>query len=214
MIFSTGVPRPYVPKDFHDTVFKLLHSLAHPGIQTAQHLLIASSVWLSINTNVRKWTCCSIHCQRSNIQQHTVIPFVTPDARFDYIHINLLGPLPPSNGYSYILTCINRLTCWVEAISIVDVTAETVACAVISGWISHFGIPSTITDHGCQFESTLWKQLMGLLGSARIRTTAYHPITNAVEHFHQQLKTAFKSYPYPNQILSQLFYFVLELPSN
>ena len=75
-----------------------------------------------------------------------------------------------------------------------DSTAETVAQALISGWISRFGIPSTITtDRGQQFESALWTQLMQLLGTQRIHTTAYHPIANGlVERFHRQLKGALK----------------------
>lgn len=40
------------------------------------------------------------------------------------------------------------------------ITAKTVASAFVSGWIAHFGVPSTVTiDHGCQFESSLWDQL-------------------------------------------------------
>lgn len=47
------------------------------------------------------------------------------------------------------------------------------------------------TDRGCQFKSTLFEQLNGLLGTARIRTTAYHPAANGlVEQLHRHLKTA------------------------
>ena len=96
---SVGVPRPYVPKDFHHTVFQLLHSLAYPDIQAIQHLT-ASYVWPSINTDIRKWTYSCVHCQRSKIQQHAVTPlstFAKLDARYDYIHIDFVRLLPPSN---------------------------------------------------------------------------------------------------------------------
>ena len=75
-------------------------------------------------------------------------------------------------------------------IPIPDSTADTVAQAFISGWVSRFGVPSTITmDRGQQFKSTLWKHLMHLLGTHHIRSTAYHPISNGlVEYFHRQLK--------------------------
>ena len=152
-----------------------------------------------MSTDVRKWTCSCVQCQRAKVQQHTVShhsTFTTPDVHFDYIHIDIVGPLPPSNCYSYILSCIDRFTCWTETLPLVDITAATTARTFVSGWISRFGTPSTITtDCGQQFNSILWKHLVELLDSAHIHSTAYHPISNGmVKRFHRQLKTAFKAY--------------------
>ena len=143
-----------------------------------------------------------MQCQQNKVHRHTTAPlatFATPDAHFSQIHIDLVGPLPPSDGYSYLLTCVDRFTRWVEAIPLKDITADTLAQAFVAGWISRFGVPSTITtDRGQQFESTIFKQLLNTLGSGRIRTTAYHPIANGiVERFHHQLKSALKSHPNP-----------------
>ena len=123
--------------------------------------------------------------------------FANPDARFDHLHLDLIGPLPSSQGCRYLLTHVDRFTRWAEVTPITNSSAETVAQAFLAAWISRFGVPSLITtERGAQFESALWKNLMQLLGSKCIRTTAYHPSANRqVERFHRYLKVALKTKP-------------------
>ena len=108
----------------------------------------------------------------------------------------IVGPLPPSRGYSYLLTCIDSFTLWPEAWPMVDITAETVALTFATSWIVRFGVPSTISsDRGRQFESQLWTSLMQLLGCKHLQTTSYHPITNGIiERFHRQLKSSLRGH--------------------
>ncbi len=160
---STGVQRPIVPNNFRRAVFDALHSLSHPGIRATQRLVTSRFVWPSVNSDVRRWARSCLQCQRAKVHRHIAAPlatFATPDARFDHVHLDLVGPLPPSNGYVYLLTCVDRFTWWPEAIPIPDCTADTVARAFIQTWVSRFGVPSTVTtDCGRQFESLLWKAL-------------------------------------------------------
>ena len=107
---STGHQRPLIPESWRRTVFDSLHSLSHPGIRATQKLITSRFVWPGINADVRRWTRACIQCQRAKIQRHTTSPLSTfpkPDARFSVIHIDLVGPLPPSKGYTYLLSCVD-----------------------------------------------------------------------------------------------------------
>ena len=99
-----------------------------------------------------------------------------------------------SNGYTYLLTVIDRFTHWPEAFPLQNITAEAVARTFLQGWVARFGTPTTITtDRGSQFQSGFWNDLMVVLGTQCLRTNAYHPQANGlIERFHWQLKGALK----------------------
>ena len=201
---STGVARPLVPPLFRRIVFDALHSLSHPGVNASLKLVSSRYVWPSMNSDVRHWAKCCLACQTNKIQRHTKSPLVSftpPDRRFDFVHVDLVGPLGPSEGYSYIFTMIDRFTRWPEAVPIREPTAEAIARVFLNTWVARFGVPSVVmTDQGRQFESYLWRDLMRLLGSDRVRSNAYHPIANGmVERFHRQLKASLASHPLRSQ---------------
>ena len=97
--------------------------------------------------------------------------FSPPSARFEHVHIDLVGPLPSSEGKKYCLTCVDRYTRWPEAFPIANIE-ETVAKTFIKDWISRFGTPARVTtDQGRQFESKLFNEISAMLGTQHLRTT-------------------------------------------
>ena len=195
---STGVPRPVVPLTWRRAVFDSIHGLAHPGIKTTRKMVAARFVWHGINKQVGVWAKTCISCQKAKVQRHVIAPLEhgqLPDRRFQRIHVDIVGPLPISQGNTYLFTIIDRYTRWPEVIPMADATAASCARALLSQHIAQFGVPTDITsDRGPQFTSNLWTALSTLLGAQLHRTTAYHPQANGiVERFHRQLKAALRA---------------------
>ncbi|GFX48562.1 transposon Tf2-6 polyprotein [Trichonephila clavipes] len=117
---------------------------------------------------VKDWVQNCIACQRSKVHRHTKTPlgtFALPDARFSHIHVDLIGPLPSSEGKSFCLTIVDRFTRWPEAVAIENITAETVSRAIFDTWISRFGCPVYLTtDQGRQFEAALFQRINEIPG--------------------------------------------------
>lgn len=196
---STGTPRPFVPTTFRKLIFQHLHNISHPGIAATTKLICSRYVWPCMKKQIKTWVRECDKCQRSKIQRHTKSPlgtFATPDARFSHIHIDIVGPLPISDGFQYLLTMIDRFSRWPEAVPIPDTSARTICRTIFHSWIARFGCPSIITtDQGSQMRSSLFAEFTRILGTDKVKTTAYHPIANGlVERFHRHLKTSIKAH--------------------
>ena len=127
---STGQPRPIVPASWRRKVFDVVHGLSHPSIRATQQLMARKFVWHGLRKQVGLWGKTCIPCQTSKIQRHIKAPlekFHVPPRRFDHIHVDLVGPLPPSKGYTYLLTVVDRFTRWPEAIPLTNTV--TLTCA-------------------------------------------------------------------------------------
>ena len=99
-------------------------------------LVIQRYMWLSVKSDCRKWARA---CKRAKISKHASSPvgtFVSPSSRIEHIHIDLVEPLPMSQGFRYCLTCVNRFSRWPEVISMDNMDAPTIAKVLITGWIS------------------------------------------------------------------------------
>ena len=127
---SSGSPRPLVPISLRHQLFSSLHELSHPGVRASRRLLSSKLVWPGLAKDVGLWTRSCLRCQQSKIQSHVKSPvpsIAVPGRRFSHVHLDLVGPLPSSQGYSYLLAMIDRTSRWPEAIPLSSITAETCA---------------------------------------------------------------------------------------
>ena len=194
---STGNARPVVPESWRRRVFDSVHSLSHPGARTTKRIAAKKFVWHGMAKEITEWARTCIQCQQSKVHRHTRAPlakFEPTERRFNHVHIDLVGPLPESQGNSYLLTVADRFTRWLEAIPIPNMETITVARAYIQNWVARFGVPQHMTsDRGRQFVSDLWSAMSNLLGTELHPTTAYHPQANGlIERNHRDLKASLK----------------------
>jgi len=195
---STGMPRPLVPTSLRRSVFTAIHGISHPGVRSSVRLVSAKFVWFQLSKDVRNWARTCLDCQRGKVQKHvkTEIQHIpVPSRRFSHIHVDLVGPLPMSHGFSYIFTIMDRATRWPVAVPLSSITTVDCVSALFSHWIASFGVPNTITsDRGPQFISSIWSSLSQLLGIRLNHTTSYHPQSNGlVERFHRTLKNSLRA---------------------
>jgi hypothetical protein len=150
-------------------------------------LVSSRYVWRSLSTHVTACAKACLDCQRAKIHRHVQEPqqhIPVPTRRFIHIHVDLVGPLPASKGYTHLFIIMDRTSHWPEAIPIAATSTVDCANALFQGWVSRFGVPAVITsDRGTQFTSSLRAALCSLLNIQHSQTTAYHPQSNGmVEH--------------------------------
>jgi hypothetical protein len=92
-----------------------------------------------------------------------------------HIHIDLVRPPPASSqGFSYLLTMVNRLIRLIEAEPMKDISIFSSVDAFISTWVARFGVLATWTsDHGSEFTWGGPGLLCNCLGIAHTTKTAY-----------------------------------------
>ena len=188
------MPRPVVPEKLQRKVFSAIHDLGHLGIKATRKAISDSFVWHTMSKDIANWVSECQGCQASKVFRHNkseLQRFPNSSGKF-HIHIDIVGPLPQSNGFSYILTVVDRFSRWPAAIPLQGITAQQCAEALVHGWIQNYGTPiSIVTDRGRQFTSALWSELCQVLGTTHGTTTAYHPQANGlVERFHRQFKAS------------------------
>ena len=138
------------------------------------------------------WSKHSEKCQKAKVWRHTKSPIgqILTTARFQTVHIDLVGPVPPSHGFRYLLTMVDRFTRWTDVVAIADITTETVNRESMHECISRFCVVCiVILDRGSQFESASGICLIEQFDIQRKCANSYHPPSNgAMGLFHRALK--------------------------
>jgi hypothetical protein len=111
--------------------------------------------------------------------------------------MDLLGPLKTaSDGKQYILVLTDTFSKWVELVALKDKSAFTVASAIFHTWICRYTAPKLLlSDNGKEFCNSLLKSINDFFNIHHIKTSIYHPQTNAAsERYNRTLLNFLRAY--------------------
>ncbi|CAG2249684.1 Retrovirus-related Pol polyprotein from transposon 17.6 [Mytilus edulis] len=185
------------PKEVRSEIFKELHckrTAGHLGRDKTLQSVKRRFFWPGMSKDIASWCKECDQCARGKpgpglgrapLQQSAV------GSPFDRIGVDIMGPCPVTkDGNEYIIVLSDYFTKWVEAFSVVNHTALTVADKLVTEVMCRFGVPTSIhSDQGREFESDLFKYVCQLLEIEKTRTAPYRPNSDGlVERMNRTLK--------------------------
>ena len=190
-------PRPLVPERQRRAIVHFVHHLDHPGVKETTRRVAEDYYWPALCQDITKFVQSCHPCQLAK-QSRTVDPRVgkidVPDERFTFIHLDVVGPLPESEGKKYLPSVLDRISKWLECFPMAKATSEE-CCKAFLEWTSRYGIPSVaMSDNGNTFVANLYQDIMRTFGIKDIFSPAYHQQANGtVERQHQNLKNSLRA---------------------
>ena len=186
-----------MPPLLRDDVVRSLHLPAHHGFESTLRRITQRFWWPRIRGDVSAFVrACEVgdRDRCSNPNPRASLGRLPADNPFAVIYIEHVGgqcSLSLGASPKSILSMINALTGWAEAVPIEDQRAVTVAHAVYAEWITRYGVTEQIySDNGTQCESALFEELCLAIGIDKTRATPYRPQANGkCERFNRTLIT-------------------------
>lgn len=168
------------------------------SIETLNKLKTLNVIWPKMAKEIKEYVDRCEVCQKTKVARYTKKPLQITDTQsrpFEKIALDIVGPMnPPSaKGHKYILTIRDLFSKHTRAIPMFTQSADETAKAMVE-YITHYGAPEKIlTDQGANFMSEVMKNLCKKFNIKKLRSTAYHPQSNAsLERYHRDLKTYLK----------------------
>ena len=188
----------YVPKDekIREEIIIQNHNhplAGHSGIGRTRDLIMTKYYWPTIRKDVEWYVKGYDTCQWSKPQNKTstLHPNESPNTSWEIISVDIIGPLPESNGKDAILTIVD---CFSKMIHIFLISSTITSKGVAQIFCYHVfklhGTPKkVISDRGSQFISSFMHDLYALLKIEANPSTAYHPQTDGqTERYNAQIE--------------------------
>ena len=195
---NTASSRICLPETIQERVIQLAHEVGHQGMGSTFHQVRNRFYFWNMAKKVELLIKSCLACQKKvgkgKDQHHTYKDTQTgyPGRKWA---IDLVGPLEETEeGYRYILTAKDSFTRWIEAIPLVETSAETIAGELEKEVFSRHGIPEQVhSDNAHNISGVVIQDICRQLGIRKSVTPDYNPKSNPVERAHRDLGSALRA---------------------
>lgn len=161
-----------------DTLASLHDSHGHLGFDKTYALVKDRFYWPGMKDAVKQYCKSCERCLvRKTLPRKTAsMQHMQSSGPMDLVCIDFLSIEPDRHNVGNVLVVTDHFTRYAQAYPTRDQKALTVAKILCEKYFVHYGLPNRIhSDQGPDFESHLVKDVLGVLGIKKSRTTPYHP---------------------------------------
>ncbi|CAM8977904.1 unnamed protein product [Rhodiola kirilowii] len=194
---ADGIYRKCVTKEDAKGIIDCCHSSSYGGhgstSKTVAKVLQSGFYWPNIFKDTYEFVKSCNECQRTgNIARRDEMPQkgILEVEIFDVWGVDFMGPLPSSQGNSFILVAVDYVSKWVEAIASPSCDAKVVIKMFMKIIFPRFGVPrAVISDNGSHFKEKRFESMLKKHGIFHRCSTPYHPQANGqVEVSNREIK--------------------------
>lgn len=168
-----------LPSEHRFKVLKSVHDdSGHLGVDRITDLVKDRFYWPKMASDISQYikNCGRCVARKTLPHRAALLKQITSSGPLDLVCIDFLSIEPDSKGMTNVLVVTDHFTRYAQAYVTKDQRATTVAKVLVEKFFVHYGLPSRIhSDQGRDFESRLIKELLGMLGIKKSRTSPYHP---------------------------------------
>jgi hypothetical protein len=157
--------------------------------------------WPRMKKDVKRFCESCDVCQKVKPRNFSNFGFLKPNnisgAPYDSVSLDLIGPLPASDGYSAILVVVDRLTKHAQFLpTVFELNTEGFAYLFVRHVVCRFSLPRSIyADRDGRWLSDFWTAIAGYLKTRMLLSSARHPQHDGqTEIVNRQLEIMLRAY--------------------